>query len=157
MNTLVIQKKELKHNIEQIKKYISKSGTDDNGKPVKIIAVVKANGYGLGLVEYTKFLIDNGISFFAVATIEEALILRNAGIKEDILMLSSTAVKEDVEVLIKNKIILTIGSIDALEVAEEIGKEENKKLKNNLSHLQQIINIFNQYIKIWQIKIKWQK
>lgn len=27
-------------------------------------------------------------------------------------------------------------------------QEENKKLKNNLSHLQQIINIFNQYIKI---------
>lgn len=132
MNTLVIQKKELKHNIEQIKKYISKSGTDDNGNLVKIIAVVKANGYGLGLVEYTKFLIDNGISFFAVATIEEALILRKAGIKEDILLLSSTAVKEDVEKLIKNNIVLTIGSIDALEVAEEIGKEENKKIRAHL-------------------------
>lgn len=76
MNKLVIDKEDLRHNIEQIKKYASKSGQDDNGKPLKIIAVVKGNGYGLGIVEYVKFLIDNGIDFFAVSTVE-----RSASIK----------------------------------------------------------------------------
>lgn len=42
----------------------------------------------MGIVEYTKFLIDNGISMFAVSTMEEALKLRKEGIKEEILMLS---------------------------------------------------------------------
>lgn len=132
MNTLVIKKKDLRHNIEQIKNYASKSGTDDKGNPLKIIAVVKGNGYGLGLVEYTKFLIDNGISFFAVATVDEAIKLRNAGIKEEILMLSSTAIKDDLETLIDNNIIITIGSKEDVEIVEKIGQEKNKKIRAHL-------------------------
>ena len=58
MNTLVINKEDLRHNINKIKEYAKKSGQDDAGKDVKIIAVVKGNGYGMGIVEYTKFLID---------------------------------------------------------------------------------------------------
>lgn len=132
MNTLVIEKEDLRHNIEQIKKFVEKSGVDDNGKPIKIIAVVKGNGYGLGIVEYTKFLIDNGISFFAVATMEEALKLRKAGIKEDILMLSSTAIKDDVETLVKNNIIITIGSQADVEVASKVAEEQNKEIRAHL-------------------------
>lgn len=132
MNTLVINKEDLRHNIEKIKEYAEKSGKDDKGNGLKIIAVVKANGYGLGIVEFTKFLIDNGISSFAVATIEEALALRKAGIKEEILMLSSTALKEEVEKLVENDVILTIGSTEDIEVVEQIGQELNKKIKVHL-------------------------
>ncbi len=132
MNTLVINKEDLRHNIEKIKEYTNKSGKDDNGKTVKIIAVVKANGYGLGIVEFTKFLIDNGINFFAVSTLKEAVSLRKAGIKEDILMLSSTAIEEDVRTLIENKIIITIGSKEDIEVAEKIAKEKKQKIRAHL-------------------------
>ena len=132
MNKLVIDKEDLRHNIEQIKKYASKSGQDDNGKPLKIIAVVKGNGYGLGILEYVKFLIDNGIDFFAVSTVEEALLLREKGIKEKILMLSSTAIKEDVKKLVENNIIITIGSQNDIKIAEEVAKEKKKKIKAHL-------------------------
>ena len=81
MKKLVINKSDLEYNVQAIKKYIK---TD--GEKVEIIAVVKSNGYGLGIVEYTNFLIDQGIDFFAVSTIEEALQLREAGIKEKIII-----------------------------------------------------------------------
>lgn len=132
MNTLVINKEDLRHNINKIKEYAKKSGQDDAGKDVKIIAVVKGNGYGMGIVEYTKFLIDNGISMFAVSTMEEALKLRKEGIKEDILMLSSTAIEDDVRTLVKNKIILTIGSKEDIIIAEKIGKEKNQTIRVHL-------------------------
>ena len=77
----------LKNNIESIKTIIS----DD----LDIIAVVKANGYGLGALNIAKYLSSIGIKYFAVATLEEALELRVRGnIKEDIIILSWTAPSE---------------------------------------------------------------
>lgn len=132
MSTLVINKEDLRHNIEKIKEHAKKSGKNDNGNYTKIIAVVKANGYGLGIVEYTKFLIDNGISMFAVATKEEALTLRQAGIKEEILMLSATAIYEDVKTLVENNIIITIGSKEDIGVAKKVGEELKRKVRAHL-------------------------
>lgn len=126
MKSVVINKEDLRYNIEKIKEYIIR---DDK---IKLIAVVKSNGYGLGIVEYTNFLIDNGIDFFAVSTIEEALEIRNAGIKEKLLILSSTSIEQDVKTLIENDIILTIGSKEAAKIADKVGQELNKKVKAHI-------------------------
>lgn len=132
MKSVVIKKEDLRYNIEKIKEHVEANLPDDNGNKMKIIAVVKANGYGLGIVEYTQFLIDNGIDFFAVSTVEEALEIRNAGIKEKILMLSSTSIEEEIRILVENDIILTIGSNEAIEVADKVGQELGKKIKVHL-------------------------
>lgn len=132
MKALVIDIKNLKENISNIKKIAKCNEPDDNGNKVRIIAVVKGNGYGLGLVEYTKFLIQHGIDFFAVSTLEEALKLRKVGIKEDILMLSSTAIEKDIEMLVEHNIIITIGSIDSAKVAETIAVKNKKTVRAHI-------------------------
>ena len=132
LKSLVINKHNLKHNIKRIKEIAEETGRNENHKNIKIIAVVKGNGYGLGLIPYSKMLIDNGISFLAVSTVEEAIALREAGITAKILMLSSTAVKKDVEKLVEKDIIITIGSKQAGDIAEEIGKKLNKKVDAHL-------------------------
>ena len=128
MKELLVEKDKIKHNFRVIKQIINEK--KGSGKKVKIIAVVKGNGYGLGLVQYSKFLVDNGIQMLAVATVEEALELRKGGIKEDILMMSSTAVKSDVKKLLENDIILTIGSKEAGNVVNELA--QNKKARVHL-------------------------
>jgi len=139
MKSLVINKNDLRHNIKIIKDLARLDILDDNGKKYKLIAVVKGNGYGLGLVEYSKFLIDNGIEILAVATIEEAIVLREAGIKEDILMLSSTSIKEELKILIENDVIITIGSKDAtnavLEIANDVGADSHIDPKKIRAHI----------------------
>ncbi len=133
MKTLIIKKEDLRHNIKQIKELVSKIGKDDKGNLVKIIAILKENAYGLGLIEYTKFLIENGISFFAVETIEEAIALRKQKIKEEILILSPTAIKEDIELLVENNIIISLGSKEDVEIADKVGKEQKKQIKAHLN------------------------
>lgn len=121
MKTLVVETQKIRENLKKVREIVKKE--------TKLIAVIKGNGYGLGLVEYAQTLADNGIDFFAVATVEEAIKLRQNGIKQDILMMSSTAVKEDIENLIKNNIILTIGSKESGDAVEKIAQLHNQKVR----------------------------
>lgn len=130
MKVLEINKEDLIHNIEVIKKL---NKVQEKGlKSPEIIAVVKGNAYGMGLVEYSRILIEQGIEFLAVSTVEEAEELRKNDIKCKILMLTSTGVKEDITSLMENDIILTIGSKEVLEAVEKEAKTQNKKVKVHL-------------------------
>lgn len=56
-------------------------------KDVQIMAVVKADAYGHGDSIVAKMLSENGVNLFAVSNIDEAVGLRNSGIKGEILIL----------------------------------------------------------------------
>ena len=63
----------------------------------KVLAVLKANGYGHGLERIAKALPD--ADAFGVARIDEALALRAAGIVKPIVLLEGFFAKEDIDVL----------------------------------------------------------
>ena len=59
-------------------------------KGSKIIAAVKADGYGHGAVKTAWELIKEGVDYLGVATLEEAVQLRRAGMRTPIVMLGTT-------------------------------------------------------------------
>jgi alanine racemase len=59
------------------------------GKASQVLAVVKADAYGHGAVEAAKHLQRQKVQAFGVATLEEAVQLRQAGIKGQILLLGA--------------------------------------------------------------------
>jgi alanine racemase len=72
-----------------------------------VMPVVKANAYGHGLEEVAKTVEKAGAQWCGVARIEEALLLRNAGIQMKILVLGYTAAQR-VQEAVLNNISLTI-------------------------------------------------
>lgn len=70
----------LRWNFRQVRKKV--------GREVKILSVVKADGYGHGARQIAKTLSDAGSDAFAVATLEEGVELRKAGIRAPILILA---------------------------------------------------------------------
>lgn len=91
-----------------------------------VIAVVKADAYGHGAVEVSKRLLKEGISYLAVAYINEAVELRDAGITIPIIVLFDT---EDVKSIFDFKLMPVICDMDnALSLSKE-AKKRNIPLK----------------------------
>lgn len=58
--------------------------------PAEVIGVIKADAYGHGAVKCAEVLRNNGVKTFAIATLKEAIQLREAGAKEEIIILGLT-------------------------------------------------------------------
>ena len=76
---------------------INLSNLDYNIKNIKakigdreMIGVIKADAYGHGSVKVAEVLRENGCRIFAIATLQEAITLREAGAKEEIIILGLT-------------------------------------------------------------------
>ncbi|MDF9408015.1 alanine racemase [Pelotomaculum isophthalicicum JI] len=65
----------------------------------KILAVVKANGYGHGAVEVSRVALANGATWLGVARISEGVALREAGLEAPVLVLGYIPPEQAVEVV----------------------------------------------------------
>ena len=102
---------------------------------VKLLTLVKANAYGHGAVEISRYLEKNQLcEFFGVASVEEGLQLRAAGIQNSILVLGSIYPFEAFEYAIKNNLAITIASQAA---ADAVCKIADKLGQKALCHVKQ--------------------
>ncbi|WP_066369982.1 alanine racemase [Neobacillus fumarioli] len=85
---------------------------------VDIFAVVKANAYGHGDIHVAKTALDAGAAYLAVAFMDEAIALRNKGIRAPILVLGASR-PEDAQVAAKFNLTLTVFQKEWLEKAKK--------------------------------------
>ena len=113
LTTVEISKEALKHNVQQLKTILPPEFT--------LIAVIKANAYGHGMLGVAEAIKDEG-PYMAVSTIEDGLALRKNGINQKLLIMGNAdfrdksllpeAVEEELELSVFN-----LEMLNALQVA----------------------------------------
>lgn len=114
MKTLVIEKDKLAKNVNIIKEMTGSY----------IFAVIKADGYGLGLCNLAEIYRENGIEAFAVSSLEEALTLRENGFDNPILLLNPLCCEDEADICVSNNIIATIGSVNTAVMINEAAQRQ---------------------------------
>ena len=100
------------NNIEKIKTFINKD--------VKIMPVIKANGYGTFI--NTRLDILNNFDIVAIATCDEGVAIRKLGYQKEIFILNQPY-KDEISKIIENDLIVGISSDSFAKALAEIGKE----------------------------------
>lgn len=88
----------------------------------RIMAVVKANGYGHGLLNVARGLMD--AHGFAVLNLEEAINLRQAGCKQTLLLLEGAFRADELELASRHQISLVVHHVHQLEMLEKAALEQ---------------------------------
>lgn len=113
------------YNMENMKKNIAEN--------TQMIAVVKANAYGHGSVVLSRFL--EPLSYvwgFAVAAVEEAVILRRNGIKKPIIILGYTF-PEDYPVIVEQGLRPAVFKLDMAQQLSDAAKAAGKTVHMHLA------------------------
>src|SRR5215831_8455187 len=97
----------LKHNLRVVRQHAPQS---------KVMAVVKANAYGHGIVPTAKALSD--ANAFGVARLSEALALRSAGLKHPIVLLEGVFSNEELEAVAAHELEVVVHSFEQIALLE---------------------------------------
>jgi alanine racemase len=107
------------YNLRQIRQIVSPQAG--------IMAVVKANAYGHGVVEVARVALDNGAGRLAIARVSEGEALRKAGIEAPILILGYTPAGQYPDVL-RLSLGQTVYSLEMASVLNELAGREGVRV-----------------------------
>ncbi|MEN6390349.1 MAG: alanine racemase [Syntrophomonas sp.] len=115
----------VRNNLEQVRSILDQKAI--------LIAVLKAEAYGQGARDIARLLNQQGVDFFAVTFLYEAIQLRKAGIPSNILVFSPLVDEEQAAEAIENSITITIASREEaarlIKVTQEMRKSATIHLK----------------------------
>ncbi len=107
-------------NIRQIRDYV--------GEGVEIMAVVKADAYGIGCAGIMETLLENGISRLGVGIFDEGLQLRKSGVELPILVFGYTPFEYS-ELLVENDLAQTVYCVEQAEALSAAAERLNRRAR----------------------------
>lgn len=107
----------LTHNLQQVRNRVGDA---------QVMAIVKANAYGHGLIRVAQHFEKQGVDQLGVAFLEEGIALRKAGIKLPILVMGGICAGQ-LEHFFDHDLEITVSSLDKLRLVEEAAQQKNKK------------------------------
>ncbi len=109
--------KTLAENFSKIKQHVKDS---------KIMPVLKANGYGHGLLRTAQFFQQLKADYLGVAVVEEGILLREKGINIPILVLGGVWGNQ-VPLFLKHNLTITASSLDKIKMIDETAEQMKVK------------------------------
>jgi alanine racemase len=95
-------------------------------RTTKLLAVVKANAYGHGLVTTSQELEARGVDWLGVANVAEGLLLRQARVQLPILLLSAT-LPDELADAVRNRLAVTLSSLEEARMLDRAARRLGKK------------------------------
>ena len=113
----VIDHAALRHNLGQVRRHAPAS---------RVWAVMKSVAYGHGMAQAAKSLA--GADGFAVARTEEAVRLREAGVKKAILVIAGALARDELDAAVHHRLELGVHQEEQLGLLERVGAEQALKI-----------------------------
>ena len=111
------------NNISAVRHFVSPT--------TQVMAIVKANAYGHGLIPAAKATIKGGASALGVALLQEGVALRSAGITTPVVVLAPT-LPEQADSLVAHNLSQIIGHPTAIPALEAAAKRHNTRARIHL-------------------------
>jgi len=118
-----VDRRALVHNLDQFRSLL--------GKERKLMAVVKANAYGHGLLPVSKIVLDAGADWLGVNSVEEGAALRDAGFEAPILVLGAVLLG-DLEQAVRRDLRLTVYNREIVDALGRLAARLKKKARVHL-------------------------
>ncbi|HXE80588.1 MAG TPA: alanine racemase [Vicinamibacterales bacterium] len=121
----------IESNYRTIVSFLESQPREPGTRPPRVIAVVKANAYGHGAAPVALALERAGARMLACADIEEAVVLRRAGVKAEILVFGALSVS-DLDGLVEYQLTPTISTPTAAASVEATARRHGVRLRYHL-------------------------
>jgi len=111
----------IRHNLSCVKRLIAKE--------TAVLAPVKANGYGHGILQVSKALVESGIDYLGVSTVDEAILLRENGFKKEPILMLGAILPQAADIIVRYNITQAVGDACLARALDIAAKKQGTRAK----------------------------